>query len=52
MAEVINRVADVTNTTPMMKQYLEVKAQYEDYILFYRLGDFYECFFDLRTKKI
>ena len=46
MAEVINRVADVTNTTPMMKQYLEVKAQYEDYILFYRLGDFYECFFD------
>ncbi|MBO7196763.1 MAG: DNA mismatch repair protein MutS [Clostridia bacterium] len=30
----------------MMKQYLEVKAQYEDYILMYRLGDFYECFFE------
>ncbi|MBQ4071618.1 MAG: DNA mismatch repair protein MutS [Clostridia bacterium] len=30
----------------MMKQYLEVKEQYIDYILMYRLGDFYECFFD------
>ena len=32
--------------TPMMKQYLEVKAQNPDAILFYRLGDFYEMFFD------
>ncbi len=46
MAEIIERVADLQNTTPMMKQYLEVKAQYEGYILMYRLGDFYECFFD------
>ena len=46
MAEIIERVADLKNTTPMMKQYLEVKAEYEDYILMYRLGDFYECFFD------
>ena len=46
MAEVIERVADLKNTTPMMKQYLEVKAEYEGYILMYRLGDFYECFFD------
>ena len=46
MAQVIERVAEVKNTTPMMKQYLEIKAQYEDYILMYRLGDFYECFFD------
>ncbi|MCR5451926.1 MAG: DNA mismatch repair protein MutS [Lachnospiraceae bacterium] len=30
----------------MMLQYLETKEQYEDYILFYRLGDFYEMFFD------
>ncbi|MBQ8413702.1 MAG: DNA mismatch repair protein MutS [Clostridia bacterium] len=30
----------------MMKQYLDVKEQYEDYILMYRLGDFYECFFE------
>ena len=32
--------------TPMMKQYFEVKDQYPDYILFYRLGDFYEMFFE------
>ena len=32
--------------TPMMRQYLETKAQYEDCILFYRLGDFYEMFFE------
>ena len=32
--------------TPMMKQYLETKSQYQDCILFYRLGDFYEMFFD------
>ena len=32
--------------TPMMQQYMETKRQYEDCILFYRLGDFYEMFFD------
>lgn len=32
--------------TPMMKQYYEIKSNYMDYILFYRLGDFYEMFFD------
>ena len=32
--------------TPMMQQYMETKAQYKDCILFYRLGDFYEMFFD------
>lgn len=32
--------------TPMMQQYLDTKAQYPDCILFYRLGDFYEMFFD------
>ena len=31
MAEIIERVAELKNTTPMMKQYLEVKAEYEDY---------------------
>ena len=46
MAEVINRVTDLKTATPMMKQYLEVKSQYEDFILMYRLGDFYECFFE------
>lgn len=32
--------------TPMMQQYLDTKAQYKDCILFYRLGDFYEMFFE------
>ena len=32
--------------TPMMQQYLAIKAQHQDAILFYRLGDFYEMFFD------
>ena len=32
--------------TQMMLQYLEIKKQYKDFILFYRLGDFYEMFFD------
>ena len=32
--------------TPMMQQYFDIKNQYKDYILFYRLGDFYEMFYD------
>ena len=48
MAEVIiiDKRSDLTTVTPMMKQYLDVKAEYEDFILMYRLGDFYECFFE------
>ena len=44
--EVIENRKELTNVTPMMKQYLEVKEEYSDYILLYRLGDFYECFFE------
>ena len=36
--------------TPMMQQYMQTKSQYEDCILFYRLGDFYEMFFDDALK--
>jgi len=36
----------VAELTPMMQQYMETKAQYKDCILFYRLGDFYEMFFE------
>ncbi len=36
----------MSNITPMMKQYLEIKEQYKDAILFFRLGDFYEMFFE------
>ncbi|MCI7345682.1 MAG: hypothetical protein MSH38_05085, partial [Eubacterium sp.] len=32
--------------TPMMQQYFEIKNKYKEYILMYRLGDFYEMFFD------
>ncbi len=32
--------------TPMMQQYLEVKSRHEEYLLFYRMGDFYELFFE------
>ena len=32
--------------TPMMRQYMEIKNKYQDCILFYRLGDFYEMFFE------
>ena len=39
-------LADSAKVTPMLRQYLEIKAQYPDAILFYRLGDFYEMFFD------
>ncbi|SNV02818.1 DNA mismatch repair protein MutS [Bacillus pumilus] len=32
--------------TPMIQQYLKIKAEYQDAFLFFRLGDFYEMFFD------
>ena len=44
--ELLDNRSKVTEVTPMMQQYLEVKAEYEDHILMYRLGDFYECFFE------
>ncbi len=44
--EVISERALLENPTPMMQQYLEVKDEYSDFILLYRLGDFYECFFE------
>ncbi|WP_417723176.1 DNA mismatch repair protein MutS [Salipiger sp.] len=36
----------MTAVTPMMAQYLEIKARHPDALLFYRMGDFYELFFD------
>lgn len=36
----------VAEYSPMMQQYFEIKKQHQDAILFYRLGDFYEMFFD------
>ena len=37
---------DINKVTPMMRQYLEIKNKNEDIILFFRLGDFYEMFFE------
>jgi DNA mismatch repair protein MutS len=39
-----------TNLTPMMAQYMEIKEKYPDCILFYRMGDFYEMFYDDAVK--
>lgn len=39
-----------TTHTPMMQQYWEIKQQYPDQLLFYRLGDFYELFYEDATK--
>lgn len=41
----LSRIENQT-LTPMMQQYIETKKEYQDCILFYRLGDFYEMFFD------
>ena len=41
-----NKGTDVAAVTPMMAQFLEIKAQYKDALLFYRMGDFYEMFFE------
>ena len=38
------------NLTPMMKQYMSIKEKHKDTILFFRLGDFYEMFFDDAIK--
>ena len=43
-------IVDVATLTPMMKQYLEVKAQHPGALLFFRLGDFYELFFEDAVK--
>lgn len=37
---------DLEQHTPMMQQYLRIKAEHPDILLFYRMGDFYELFFD------
>ena len=41
-----NTVTKKSKPTPMMAQYLEVKERHQEYLLFYRMGDFYELFFD------
>ncbi|GLX84459.1 DNA mismatch repair protein MutS [Thalassotalea loyana] len=38
--------SDFSSHTPMMRQYLTIKAEFPNILLFYRMGDFYELFFD------
>lgn len=45
-----NSIADLSNHTPMMQQYLKVKMEHQHALLFYRMGDFYELFFDDARK--
>jgi len=42
----VDKMTKKATYTPMMKHYLELKEQHEDAIIFYRLGDFYEMFFE------
>ncbi len=42
--------ASVKSHTPMMQQYLRIKSQHPDILVFYRMGDFYELFFDDAKK--
>lgn len=42
----IKEVTIMAEFSPMMQHYLEIKEEYKDCIVFYRLGDFYEMFFD------
>ncbi len=46
VAEAVCSDAEIASATPMMAQYLTIKAQNPDGILFYRMGDFYEMFFE------
>lgn len=44
--KIANFEAPMSKTTPMLQQYMEIKEEYADCILFFRLGDFYEMFFE------
>ena len=48
--KVESRIADLSSHTPMMQQYLAIKAEYPSTLVLYRMGDFYELFFDDAEK--
>ena len=43
---------NVSSLSPMMQHYVKTKEEYSDCILFYRLGDFYEMFFEDHSNRI
>lgn len=42
---------DLSDHTPMMQQYLKLKAQHPEILLFYRMGDFTNCFMTTRNVR-
>ena len=46
MIDTINKIVNRSSLSPMMRHYVDMKDKYRDAVLFYRLGDFYEMFFD------
>ncbi|SQK72803.1 DNA mismatch repair protein mutS [Tatumella ptyseos] len=46
----MSTIENLDSHTPMMQQYLRLKAEHPDILLFYRMGDFYELFFDDARK--
>ena len=50
MVDMADMKSGAEKPTPMMAQYLEIKAAYPGYLLFYRMGDFYELFFEDAEK--
>jgi DNA mismatch repair protein MutS len=46
----MKNIMDLSQHTPMIRQYLSIKANYADKLLFYRMGDFYELFYDDAIK--
>ena len=46
----IEEIIQSEDCTPMLKQYFDIKSKYKDLLLFYRMGDFYETFFDDAKK--
>ncbi len=46
----VSPTQDLSSHTPMMRQYLTIKAEFPDILIFYRMGDFYELFFDDAKK--
>ena len=46
MVKVKRSEVNYEDLSPMMKQYMDIKKDYEEELLFYRIGDFYELFFE------
>ena len=48
---VVRDIEKSSEYSPVMQQYLRIKAEHPDVLLFYRMGDFYELFFDDARKR-